>query len=1818
MAASPIDGLYFEFHIPLGLKTLLEQLIVENPQNRNNPVALSGTATNREWFSLPRPAIPGGPGPRVPFFYCTGTAYALDFLGTGVFPIGDDNAEAIWVPGYPLGTGRWSPLTPRTDPFPYMLDTGIWSPKKIEYAASALPMWSSIIEGKNAVITEINNTSGPFALGGYSQGAAVVSAVFQEIWYPGGSLYHRKDDLIAGVTFGNPMREENHTWPGSLSSGSWDVEGSTTGGHGSFPDRLVNTPDLWWDFAENDDIICSTGASELGEAWTYITGVFINAFNGGSWLRFILESVFGLLEIAVETIQAAINVAVNEIGTDGHLAYPLQSPPGDPENGLTSYQIAIKYLNEVGAETQAAWTFTNQTEVLTTTFKLPLSVSEIGFEALRVPCAIEVWYQDRQNNWRALLNEVRDPITLNLTTSSAASWYTFHSMVYPVVAKAVQIRITRVPENQIGSSPYVVGIRNTLIRRNVYDRSQGKLPFEEEQDPLGNVISKYIKDWDATKAVDDKPVTFWRSAPQPDPEAVVNLFLDVRDEDGSAQLIDKIYIDPVYTGQRLNLYYTSDETVDGLRLSSLTMAPEVDTNTDWKAGVGRWDTSTYAGETSAYYMPVRWGPMVQQDMWIGIVWAPDLLPSEAPASNPVLWESIPDSGTVVPSPEGIPYSVPWEVGEVDPASIGLPYELPWILESPSAGSSPAAPSRPGEIPARPRIYYETSAPAIVVEFVDTEGVLRTYSVNILPSATTLRSSGTATSGTVVSLTDASAAWTANQWAGYYLLVTGGTGAGQSVAIASNTATQITPVTPLLTAPDATSTYEIWQAPARSGENLRIAVGWSYATDTLVIKVADRRGQILGFTEYTNPSLPYAVSFDGSAGMTGFRGRFSAHIIKKENYTVGMDEFLASPAAYVSPDPVIAGADGVIPTSSLDNALYVADWTIQEHGTGGIHYTAYQQKFWTPIWRDYVTQRGNLRLPQAIPMKYLKLEFSGLTEESYPVYDAGIKTVYKVFPVTVQQQATQNHPGLLGTIGGLFTVGAEVLLTGLGSVNWLQPSTVANAVNSVFGPVVSPVTIQTGPGYVTESIPGTAEDSIQDSARTEASSPYIYRRPGLDPFNLAATQVYYAGFTWSQTLSNAFGLLADSIKDTFSPLRQIANNPGTGPIQGSDWWLLPGGTLKMPATVMNGLTGLTEVVLGRKPTTETRLRFTTESIHRYDIRTVTRDAAVAYFAGIREILPLVTTYIEEEDPAVFEFNSYSPSQWIMTNERILDTGPITTAGKVFSIPNPDFDEGLGDWYSESGTWAWDGDPFTGHWYPGTAKATATGTETVLSSSRVVSPPEIDFEEGDEVTFSVWVRWEDLVVTDGEAGIQLGLRSYLGDEVVDDTIILTEIAYDDWSAYSYTSGGSPFPWIFPIDFTRAGEDGFPYLFDFFFTATGNYQHLRGTWTVPAGVDGARIKLIVTEAASAGGVWFDGVTIETNDNVTAYLHQNFYTTSAFSKVRCEFQDSGVVRSDPMWARTITSPPSKGTGTISVTGTEVIGDGTAFTTELAGVTSIKVGSEIRPVEHVSSNTQAQIRTAFTEDVPAGTMYSVQRTTSNADQINTNISGSALAYYTDTIPDDYLPAGVWADTFATWADTGTAWGAPYALVAIDVDPVRVYDGQRVLHFTRAAGAGEAGIKVRQRTNFVRNGVFRICARWYKPRDNGNSINLRLRRISDGVYIHQETIDSPVTGYWYEYQTEFHEIPDNAYQAYTVELTVVGSEADELYLSDLWVEISHIRYFMRIGSIGAHLFDVTGLRYADTAVVSNTVPANEFSIDVQILSPKAYVYGCKAMPVYLQ
>jgi hypothetical protein len=516
-----------------------------------------------------------------------------------------------------------------------------------------------------------------------------------------------------------------------------------------------------------------------------------------------------------------------------------------------------------------------------------------------------------------------------------------------------------------------------------------------------------------------------------------------------------------------------------------------------------------------------------------------------------------------------------------------------------------------------------------------------------------------------------------------------------------------------------------------------------------------------------------------------------------------------------------------------------------------------------------------------------------------------------------------------------------------------------------------------------------------------------------------------------------------------------------------------------------------------------MRFATTSVHRYDIRTVTRDSAVAYFAGVREIQPLVTSYIASQDPEIFTFSSYDPSQWVLTNVRALSSGPISTSGSLYEIVNPQFDTDIGNWEQTQGVWSWDGT--IGHWYLGTATVTADGTQKILTST------PMDVAPGANVDASVWVHWEGLVAAASTEAIQLQALYYNGDTYVSSAA--AGIAYTSWPATTPTTAGNVWQ---QIQATAATFTSF---------------------TVPAGVTLMRLALVVTTDVSAGQVWFDTVVTGTTDTIEATVFKDFQTQSTFVKVRCAFTDSGLLRSDDMWAQ-------------------------------------------------------------------------------ADPLDVHISSTALAYYTTTYPDT-IPAGMWSDTFATWADPTISWGEPQAVIAISVDPDRIFQGKRVLHFYRAAGAGEAGIKVRQVTNWIPNGLFRLGCIFYKPYANTNQLIIRLRRISDGVYIYTETFD-PVAGFWYEFQTSFIEIPNSEDQAYTVELMLTGDETDELYLNDLYCDIAQIRYFVRLGDSSAFLHDVTPLRYADSAIVSCTTPVSEFSVQAAILSPHSWAYSMSAQPVYLK
>src|SRR5690606_16077281 len=66
-----------------------------------------------------------------------------------------------------------------------------------------------------------------------------------------------------------------------------------------------------------------------------------------------------------------------------------------------------------------------------------------------------------------------------------------------------------------------------------------------------------------------------------------------------------------------------------------------------------------------------------------------------------------------------------------------------------------------------------------------------------------------------------------------------------------------------------------------------------------------------------------------------------------------------------------------------------------------------------------------------------------------------------------------------------------------------------------------------------------------------------------------------------------------------------------------WWIFPGQQLRISTAQTQEWTVTTTVTESTTRSTVNN-KFTITSIHEYDIKTVRRDAAIAYFAGLKEV------------------------------------------------------------------------------------------------------------------------------------------------------------------------------------------------------------------------------------------------------------------------------------------------------------------------------------------------------------------------------------------------------------------------------------------------------------------------------------------------------------------------------------------------------------------------------------------------------------------------
>jgi hypothetical protein len=718
-----------------------------------------------------------------------------------------------------------------------------------------------------------------------------------------------------------------------------------------------------------------------------------------------------------------------------------------------------------------------------------------------------------------------------------------------------------------------------------------------------------------------------------------------------------------------------------------------------------------------------------------------------------------------------------------------------------------------------------------------------------------------------------------------------------------------------------------------------------------------------------------------------------------------------------------------------------------------------------------------------------------------------------------------------------------------------------------------------------SLPNISQSNVTASYRSEQSNPWIYRRQNLSPTFLAGqnlTQISTgsaqqgqqsalsssapaigsgtngANSSATNTVTGSLSVNSNSssqvISAGFSPVTTSSNSNVLGQM-GANWWLFPGANLKMPASLMKMMTN-TSTVVGRGPSNASRFRFTTSCIHRYTKKTLALDAPVAYFAGLTEVQAYATHYVASNNPRSFAYSQYDPITFVYSNINQVPAGPLTTAGSPFQLQNGNFlyPLELSPW-TATGNWFWSsqngiGSSDTSGGVSSAAIVANGNLNTLVSEPIPVSP-------GNQILVTALVSYFGAASTSG-GELSISLVTYNSGTPTITTLSMptTTATYTVTNRAAMLALAATQYQSCTITNPTSGDQGTYILTTTDPTNFANW-HFSGYGTYvnqPTGNIDGELFIQLTGAYTVPGSGVDHIAVSLN--VTA----------------------GVTAGNIFWDDVSINP---------VAGIE----GTVF------------------LNAVTTSTFADL----TVNVSDSGLLNSDSMWARLDPLDTNISNLQLAPYVETIPS-VIPAGMWDDTFATWDDLNIDWGEPFSVVNVQVDPNVVFNGNRTMHFTRAAGAGNAGIQVTQQTNLYPQELAQIGCVFYKPTANTNQITLNLTRVSDGVVVYTTTF-TPVVGYWYTHLSAFFELPNTWDQVYIVEFLATGDQPDELYLADLFLNVAGARYFIQLGS--GFLFDVTPLCYGGYANVSCTLPVNQFSLTVGIFNPNSWAYGIALTPHYL-
>jgi hypothetical protein len=254
-------------------------------------------------------------------------------------------------------------------------------------------------------------------------------------------------------------------------------------------------------------------------------------------------------------------------------------------------------------------------EVLQMTLASTRTINKIEFDAAIFPHDIYIeYYEEATRSWLpCLLGNAATPVPVHerivesnpavLPQISAITghlhpqhsfsnhWRHQSYIIRPIETGNIRMLLSRTtdgtpPVSSLGQTvDYSLAIRNLYLGYSVESLADVpyKLPdpnspsrgtFASTTDLFGSVVNFQVRVNEAKNVLRPAPntpnalTTVWKSQPQPIPWAVVNFYVDARSPDGKAQVLDRFFVEPLFNGPSVNLYYSNSETTASFRTNS--------------------------------------------------------------------------------------------------------------------------------------------------------------------------------------------------------------------------------------------------------------------------------------------------------------------------------------------------------------------------------------------------------------------------------------------------------------------------------------------------------------------------------------------------------------------------------------------------------------------------------------------------------------------------------------------------------------------------------------------------------------------------------------------------------------------------------------------------------------------------------------------------------------------------------------------------------------------------------------------------------------------------------------------------------------------------------------------------------------------------------------------------------------------------------------------------------------------------------------------------------------------------------------------------